>query len=58
MVFYHGRGCNACGGTGYLGRLPVFEFLAIDNNIREMLISGKTESQIRAYARQKAAADF
>jgi len=20
-VFYHGKGCKACGGTGYLGRL-------------------------------------
>ncbi len=52
-VFYHGKGCNACGGTGYLGRLPVFEFLAVDNKIREMLIAGGSESQIRAYARQK-----
>ncbi len=52
-VFYHGRGCKACGGTGYLGRLPVFEFLVIDNDIREKLIAGANESQIRAMARQK-----
>jgi len=52
-VFYHGRGCKACGGTGYLGRLPVFEFLVMDNDIREKLIAGANESQIRAMARQK-----
>ena len=52
-VFYHGRGCKACGGTGYLGRLPVFEFLVMDNDIREKLISGADESQIRAMSRQK-----
>lgn len=52
-VFYHGRGCNACGQTGYLGRLPVFEFLVIDNGIKEMLISGASESQIRSASRQK-----
>jgi type II secretory ATPase GspE/PulE/Tfp pilus assembly ATPase PilB-like protein len=52
-VFYHGRGCKACGGTGYLGRLPVFEFLVMDNDIREKLIAGANESQIRAIARQK-----
>ncbi|MEA3226695.1 MAG: GspE/PulE family protein, partial [Planctomycetota bacterium] len=23
-VFYHGKGCQACGGSGYLGRLPIF----------------------------------
>jgi type IV pilus assembly protein PilB len=52
-VFSHGRGCNNCGETGYLGRLPVFEFLVIDNDIREKIIAGATEAQIRAASRQK-----
>jgi len=52
-VFYHGRGCKACGETGYLGRLPVFEFLVMDNDIREAIINGANESQIRATSRQK-----
>ena len=52
-VFYHGKGCNACSGTGYLGRLPIFEFLVMDNDIREKLITGGNESQIRAMSRQK-----
>jgi type II secretory ATPase GspE/PulE/Tfp pilus assembly ATPase PilB-like protein len=52
-VFYHGKGCKACGGTGYSGRLPVFEFLVMDNDIREKLIAGSNESQIRAAAREK-----
>jgi len=52
-VFYHGRGCNNCGGTGYLGRLPVFEFLVMDNDIREKIIAGASEAQIRAVSRQK-----
>ena len=52
-VFYHGRGCKICGGTGYLGRLPVFEFLVMDSDMREKLVSGANESQIRATSRQK-----
>jgi len=52
-VFYHGKGCKACGGTGYFGRLPVFEFLVMDNDIREAIITGAGESQIRAMSRQK-----
>jgi type IV pilus assembly protein PilB len=52
-VFYHGKGCKACGGTGYFGRLPVFEFLVMDNDIREAIITGVSESQIRAMSRQK-----
>jgi len=50
---YHGKGCKACGGTGYLGRLPIFEFLVMDNDMREKLIGGANESQIRAMSRQK-----
>ncbi|MHC4425574.1 MAG: GspE/PulE family protein [Planctomycetota bacterium] len=52
-VFYHGQGCPACGGTGYLGRLPIFEFLDVDNNISEQIIASATESQIRETSRQK-----
>ncbi len=53
IVFYQGHGCKHCDGTGYLGRLPVFEFLVMDNDIREKLISGAAESEIRKLSRQK-----
>ncbi|MGD2093445.1 MAG: GspE/PulE family protein [Phycisphaerales bacterium] len=46
-TFYHGKGCAACGGTGYLGRLPIFEFLTIDDEISEEIIAGDSEAQIR-----------
>jgi len=52
-VFYHGRGCSACGNMGYRGRLPIFEFLGIDSELSETIIAGQTESQIRTVARQK-----
>jgi type IV pilus assembly protein PilB len=52
-VFYQGKGCTACSGTGYLGRLPIFEFLGVDNEIGEMIVAGASESQIRAAARQR-----
>jgi type IV pilus assembly protein PilB len=53
ITFYHGRGCTACGGTGYLGRLPIFEFLVVDNDIKEAVITNSSESQIRAASRTK-----
>ena len=52
-VFYHGRGCPACGETGYLGRLPIFEFLDVDSEISEKIIASATESEIREASRQK-----
>ena len=52
-VFYHGRGCTTCGGTGYLGRLPIFEFLVVDDDIRKLIIASESEAKIREAARQK-----
>jgi len=52
-VFYHGKGCAACGETGYLGRLPIFEFLDVDKDISQKIIESATETQIREAARKK-----
>ncbi|UCF14354.1 MAG: Flp pilus assembly complex ATPase component TadA, partial [Phycisphaerales bacterium] len=52
-VFHRGKGCNSCQGTGYSGRLPIFEFLPVDKDIGERIIAAESESQIRASARAK-----
>jgi type IV pilus assembly protein PilB len=52
-VFYRGKGCKSCGGTGYSGRLPIFEFLPVDGDIGQRIIAAESESQIRSAARQK-----
>jgi type IV pilus assembly protein PilB len=49
----HGKGCKACGNTGYFGRLPIFEFLVMDHEMRDLVIAGTTEVQLRAKSRQK-----
>ena len=52
-VLYEGKGCAACGNTGYVGRLPIFEFLAVDEDIAERIVLSQSEAQIRAAARQR-----
>jgi type IV pilus assembly protein PilB len=52
-VFYAGKGCKTCGGTGYMGRLPIFEFLIMDNDVRETLFRNGNESEIRQIVREK-----
>jgi type IV pilus assembly protein PilB len=52
-TFYKGKGCKNCRNSGYLGRLPIFEFLVIDNQMRDKIAEHATEAQIRAMARQK-----
>jgi type IV pilus assembly protein PilB len=48
-----GKGCNACGNTGYHGRLPIFEFLVMDHEIRELVTAKANEAQLRAASRKK-----
>ncbi len=53
ITFYKGKGCSACGNTGFKGRLPVFEFLMLDNDMREAIVRGANESEARQIARSK-----
>ncbi|AQT69580.1 Type II traffic warden ATPase [Anaerohalosphaera lusitana] len=52
-IFYHGTGCKNCGGTGYRGRLPIFEFMVADPEISHLVIEGAAEEKIRSSARSK-----
>ncbi|MFC1737771.1 GspE/PulE family protein [Planctomycetota bacterium] len=51
--FCKGEGCSSCGGTGYFGRLPIFEFLVVDSDMRDKMVAGINELEIRKFARQK-----
>lgn len=52
-TFYQGQGCTECDGSGYRGRVPIFEFLVMDQDIREAIAAGAREAQIRTMAREK-----
>jgi type IV pilus assembly protein PilB len=52
-ALFHGKGCKSCGNTGYFGRLPIFEFLVMDSDLRDMVTKKANEAQLRAAARQK-----
>ena len=45
-----GRGCDACGGTGFRGRTGIFELLAVTGKIRELILSKADAGAIRASA--------
>ena len=51
--FYRGKGCEKCFNSGYKGRLGIFEFLAIDDAARKLILSRSSSAEIRACA-QKA----
>jgi len=53
ITFYHGKGCDACSQTGYLGRMGLTELLEVDDVIRDMLIEGKSSDDIKEYAQRE-----
>jgi type IV pilus assembly protein PilB len=36
-TFYEAVGCEACGGVGFRGRMPIHELLVVDDGLRELL---------------------
>jgi type IV pilus assembly protein PilB len=52
-TFYKGKGCEFCNGTGYRGRMPIFELLTFDSEIKDLIIAKANESQIRKASRAK-----
>ncbi len=49
-TFAKGRGCGNCQGTGYRGRLGIFELLIMSTKIRELTFNQATTNEIRQSA--------
>ena len=47
---YKGRGCDKCNNTGYKGRVGLVEVMNIDDDIRELILSGGTAIDIKRKA--------
>ncbi|MCH7871978.1 MAG: Flp pilus assembly complex ATPase component TadA, partial [Planctomycetes bacterium] len=45
--------CQNCHGTGYVGRTGVFDVLAVDDGLRDVIRQGGSTSEIRAYLTQR-----
>jgi general secretion pathway protein E len=49
-IVYHARGCTECNGTGYKGRIGVFEAIRVDDTVRRLINDGGDESLIARHA--------
>ncbi len=50
-ALWKGRGCPACGQTGYYGRKGLFELMAVNDALREQIYRRAPLAEIRAAAR-------
>jgi type IV pilus assembly protein PilB len=49
-TFWHGNGCEECSGTGYRGRIAVYELLEMSPELRNLVRTGAGHDQIEAQA--------
>ena len=51
-LFYYGKGCATCHGTGYKGRKAICELLVVNQEIRDLIFAGAPHTEIRDKARE------
>jgi len=47
---FHGRGCNNCAGTGYRGRLAVYEVMVMHEGLKELILKGASAMELKREA--------
>ena len=47
---FKGKGCDRCSGTGYKGRVGLYEVMQITDEMRELILSGATAMDLRQQA--------
>jgi type II secretory ATPase GspE/PulE/Tfp pilus assembly ATPase PilB-like protein len=51
-IFYVGKGCEECRGTGYRGRIGIFELLAIGPELRESILEKRSNAEMKGVAQK------
>ncbi len=51
-TLFRGKGCDNCHGSGYRGRMAIFEIMAFNDEIRELVMNRASTNVIRDQARR------
>lgn len=57
-IVYKGRGCKHCRMSGFAGRLALFELVAINKELTEMIIKGAGETELIDEVRRQGIPDI
>jgi type IV pilus assembly protein PilB len=52
-TLFRGRGCDACNGSGYRGRMAIFEVMQLDDNLRELVMNHASTNVLRGECRKR-----
>jgi len=50
LVTYRGKGCQTCNGTGYKGRVGLYEVMEINDDLRELILIGASGIELKKKA--------
>ena len=50
VIVYHGQGCDACGHSGFRGRIALFELLVMDDEIARLVLTRAEAREIQRAA--------
>ena len=52
-TLYKGKGCNACGGTGYTGQTGIFEMIEVTPAMQDLVLKNPSAKEIWKLAREQ-----
>jgi len=52
-TFFHGTGCDYCRGTGYSGRIAIFEIMLFDDELRGLVMNRNSTNVLREAGRKR-----
>ncbi|MFH0943160.1 MAG: GspE/PulE family protein [Candidatus Beckwithbacteria bacterium] len=58
ILFYRGKKCSECNGTGYSGRIGIFEVLPVTEKIGRLILEHSPSSKIEAEAKANGMIDM
>ncbi len=50
LVIYKGTGCGNCNGTGYKGRIALYEVMRFQDELKEMVLQGASSAELKVAA--------
>lgn len=51
-TFFYGKGCKECNGSGYKGRIALFEIMVMSDRLRDRIMDGSSTQELQIVARE------
>ena len=53
LTVFQPTGCEVCNNTGYKGRIALFEVMQVSPKVRELIVNGASNAELRGVARSE-----